>query len=479
MRALRDRVQYRYSWRLPADTFGYGVIAPHHRQRYRLTSSKQSSVYHAHAMPSSTFLGLPDELVIEVMNHLPDFSQDRQKEMVTLSKVCHRFRALATERLLLRPVVHIAKARKLVETYLRYPALAHKVYVLELRSLPGVEGESAQSVSTEHADIPNDRCSDSYNSIIDESGVQDTQTWREELVSGAPEAYLGILLSMLPNLNSLLLAVNNCNYFRSLDPLFVLADNNRPLNGSLLIKPKEYLTACWKRLVPRLRSLEMPYVWVDCLHGRVDLKAFTTLQNLTMSCIWPFANAATATDALRMLPPSLHTLRLGELSTISLDGFLHHFAEVSRNDFPYLRQLTLYGDESTRGPGQLSEEELHTYHRWRNFKDESHSRSTLVELVKERGLEVDIHYTPHGAYRNRMVELVQKAYPVTWTVEYMRGTWHMHLMLAMQPRGLLERFRDEAHEADRVERMTRLEVRKLRMENSSIDGNYTSDDTED
>jgi hypothetical protein len=165
-------------------------------------------------MDSTTLLQLPDELILMFMHKLPDFPQDRQKEWVTLSKINRRLRALAIEQLLLRPVVHIARARKLIETYMRYPTIVSRVQVLEFHpSSLDLNLQTARRLSTAYTDVPDDRCSKLYNRIIDESAVQYKQIWHEDLASGDPNAYLAILLSMLPNLNSLLLAANFNDYF--------------------------------------------------------------------------------------------------------------------------------------------------------------------------------------------------------------------------------------------------------------------------
>jgi hypothetical protein len=150
-----------------------------------------------------------------------------------------------------------------------------------------------------------------------------------------------------------------------------------------------------------------------------------------------------------------------------LEGLMRHLTEVPRHDLPSLRHITLYLDKV--GPEQVRDEELDTFQRFRGMKEQFRSHSTLVENAKGCGLGVDIYCTPGGAYQNTLIELAHKDYPATGNHEKQYDSVPWCTLSALKSRGLLERSREEAHEAHRVDRLAILEDRKLRLRNGSID----------
>lgn len=157
---------------------------------------------------------LPDELLSHILDNLPDLPLDRRHALLSLTLANHKLRSLARERLLTRPFIHICKVGLLVKIYVQESEIANRVQTLEIRSgddLGSYNFATSKAIKRHKTGSFEKACT----RMVEDSHIASEAIWADDLRDDAPEAYLGILFSMLLLLNRLFLGANN---LRELSP---------------------------------------------------------------------------------------------------------------------------------------------------------------------------------------------------------------------------------------------------------------------
>jgi hypothetical protein len=87
---------------------------------------------HTHKITRATILGLPDELLLEIIDHLPFLPRDRRSKLVKLAAVNRRMGNIATDLPHKNLLVNIQDLKLLLDLYIAKPYLADKVTGLDL-----------------------------------------------------------------------------------------------------------------------------------------------------------------------------------------------------------------------------------------------------------------------------------------------------------------------------------------------------------
>jgi hypothetical protein len=324
-------------------------------------------------MALSLVVQLPDELFLEVLDHIPGLPRERQKTIISLSLTCKRFRPICLEKLLVHPVLKLPHVAHLVHRYFLNPVCISKVQTLEIVSATPTTFQTHITRGTflvpEKSHIFSNRkfqhfCTNIIHTCT--SSPQKQSTWIRHLENYSFNAYLGVLLAMLPNLQSLLLGPNFLNDYPVFNPL--ICDRVYERNGILLALGTQtpYLDNVLNRLQQNLTSLELPVLWSikDMVYSPQDehprarniqnhlapisqqnLLHFTNLKELTLPCfafgqyraIRPMWNM----HAKSVLPPNLETLRIVDAEHVPLGYFLQPILE-SAPSLPSLKGVEVY-----------------------------------------------------------------------------------------------------------------------------------------
>jgi hypothetical protein len=369
------------------------------------------------ALPS--ILRLPDELILQVLDHIPGIPRDKQQDILNLSLTCKRFRPICIETLLVHPILELSQVAQLVHRYSLNPSCIFKVQTLEIISvttnsdqsriiepmrLATSKGHNLFSVKIQHF------CSNIISSCT--SSPQKQESWIKDLANCVLDAYLGILLVMLPNLRSLLLGPNFLSHYPIFNPMICDRDHER---GGVLcaLKPYiPYLDDVLNHLQQKLTSLELPVLWniKDTVYSprkhfqsryiqnhlapisRQSLPHFTQLRELTLPCfafgqyraIRPMWNM----HAISVLPSSLETLRIVDARHVPLGYFLQPVLE-SANSLPRLKRVEVYFHDHEADPGCTRREERLQVHAQNAHIDLSiwHPKSKLRRLMVKPDVE--------------------------------------------------------------------------------------------
>jgi hypothetical protein len=324
-------------------------------------------------MALSLVMQLPDELFLEVLDHIPGLPRERQKTIINLSLTCKRFRPICLETLLVHPVLKISHVAHLIHRYFLNPACISKVQTLEIISAtpttfqPHTVGGTFLAPEKSHI-FASRKFQHFCTNIIYTctSSPQKQSTWIENLKNYSFDAYLGILLAMLPNLQSLLLGPNFLHYYPVFNPL--ICDRAYEQNGVLcaLETQTPYLDNVLNHLQQNLSSLELPVLWniKDMVYSPQDehvearniqnhlapissqsLQHFTNLRELTLPCFafgqYRAIRPMWDMQAKSVLPPNLETLRIVDAQHVPLAYFLRPIL-VSAHSLPSLKRVEVY-----------------------------------------------------------------------------------------------------------------------------------------
>lgn len=339
-------------------------------------------------MAVQPFLQLPDELLLEVLSHIPGVPRSKQQDMLNLSLTCKRFRSICVEALLVRPVLKLSHVAHLVHRYFLNPTYIPKVQALEIVSATSTTHQS-QSMRTmllapgkahifsNHKFI--DFCRNMINKCT--SSSQKRSSWIQDLTDYSLDAYLGILLLMLPNLNTLLLGPNFLSHYPLCNPLICSRDYERNGITYALETPTSYLDNILHHLQQKLTILELPVLWnlsnkpyspqnPDPRARNIQnhlapispqsLPHFTNLKELTLPCyafgqhrairpMWDMSAKST-------LPPNLEILRIVDAEHVSLRSFLRPVLR-SATSLPSLKRVEVYFHDHLADAGCAGREE--------------------------------------------------------------------------------------------------------------------------
>ncbi|KAF2240190.1 hypothetical protein BU26DRAFT_611828 [Trematosphaeria pertusa] len=200
-------------------------------------------------MTSCALLNLPDEILLEVAKSVGGISYDRQNTLRNLTLTCRRLQPIATEAILEHPVVNISAIHDLVRVYFANRIIAQKTKSLEvfsfrlIRHVPEFSTELKESC---HALIREYDVSPGYKLL-----------WLQDLASNDKTAYMAVLIALLPGLEDLRFGPNVLRDLAILSKLFcdrtVLTPGCSPPCWG-----KGYADAVFTRLVPMIKSLELP-----------------------------------------------------------------------------------------------------------------------------------------------------------------------------------------------------------------------------
>lgn len=270
---------------------------------------------------------LPDEL-LQVLHRMPLLPKDRKVFLLPVSCVSKRFRNLTLELLLAHPSVELVRIGALAYTFFQYPVLAKKTKALEITT-SSFNPECTEDAfefparswwmrichfATTFRDAPdpmavfNEYC---VRTILASTlDVQFKFFWSARIELEDWQAYLALVLHMLPNLDTLLLGGSIARQQQ------LLATSHIYPNQAPSTSPwaREYLNEAVKMIAPKLRTLELPCGQIfrmdrvqhsdyGVYHDGGDLY---NLEPRSVPCFKVFAHLAHLTVSLRALIPSNH-----------------------------------------------------------------------------------------------------------------------------------------------------------------------------
>lgn len=372
-------------------------------------------------MATPSLLELPNELVLEVIDHLPYLPRDRRTHLLALTTVCKRLHEISTALLLTTPYVNMSRTRRLVDKYMSRPDLAIKVRSLDLYTeerIPAPVPKPAQQFSKKKRSVirKNKQLWKSYANLVRSTGVaEDVQkSWKDAIEHEDDKAWVGLLLAALPNLECVLLGGLALDYLENVDRLCttaILKDPRRTDLGGLA--PKSYLHDVFLALGPRLRTLELPHkAFGLCWELEWPLATYTGLKHLITHLDALYKD--TVYDAL---PATLERLSVS-------CGEIHRATELLSNvtsrkkqlKLPSLKQLDLYVQAH-----DITSEDIE-WHTWYDSDDTGILAKSWKQLLDAASqgdeLSVVVRYAIMCCYFNHLVALLAKMGASRWYFSY-------------------------------------------------------------
>ena len=299
-------------------------------------------------------------------------SRERQKHLRFVALVCRHFHPIARELLLTTPAVHLRDIPQLVRTYLEHPKLCTQAKTLEFATLSFSEDINARVAYNKDFENSINWYSKVESKFkrqclvfIDAQEVQAKSDWKAHLLGKScwdiPNAYIALLIALLPNIEELYLGATWQEYFPMLHQCRY--GPTMDLKCSHATNPT-YLNALFRYLIPKLRTLELPvFDWNE--YGTVtdksairsfDASSFTSLRQFAFStgAISPPPHVARpihggliqASDPYDLLPADIESIILtcvwGHRREIA-DAWVRDLAEAITNGrFPNLRSIEWY-----------------------------------------------------------------------------------------------------------------------------------------
>lgn len=353
-------------------------------------------------MSPPILLQLPTELLLAIVEQLPALPKDRRKELVKLTRVCRSLRPLAQELLQTKPLVHADKARGLVRAYFKHPVLAAKARTLELLSPKAsfhIEKSKGDPPKTKIGRLPG--MTKGETTLFQRSCS--TLTTRLELplplelsltadlARHEPNAYLALLLGMMPNLQELLLGSKQ--YQSGLGAFHPLFDG--ALHPTSEQTQTTYLGTILARLAPRLRRLELPAEYVfgietDRLSAVFDLRRCSALTHVTLpqEALMQTnpAQGAMTPRPWEKLPTSLQGLTIAVDSCYALEALGDHL-KPAKAILPKLSRIEIYAN--MQPPAKYNKDTYPLYYP----ADLQQRVATWVSAAEATGLCVVLRYS--------------------------------------------------------------------------------------
>jgi hypothetical protein len=309
----------------------------------------------------AALLSLPDELILNIINQLPPLPRPRQKTPIALTATCRQIRRAATEILLLHPVVDVRNVHLLVRTYVQYPELARQATGLEFTTRENATVSEPSFLLSRS--VPGKPYAKACYSIINKTSIsaRGKKDWRRKISWGYQDAYICILLVMLPKLKELHYGTGVMNNLDILTHIFHMDDR----------RDNEYVREAFATVSSRLQCLETPLTWYEepyslpCslqnLRGCSLLKHLTIPSEALVSSLWHDVMGAAYKyfhlglmppahldrESREMLPKNLETLTLSirhKYQATALYAALCHLIGTMLvfKSCPKMRRITLY-----------------------------------------------------------------------------------------------------------------------------------------
>jgi hypothetical protein len=298
-------------------------------------------------------LELPEELLLEIIDHLPHLPRDRRSELVKLASVNKRIGSIATDLLHKHLLINIQNLRMLLDLYVAKPFLADKVVGLDLYSRVNREGTSGNfderlfvsrrdicqyQMNTEMSPYhPRGHRSRSKaylelarKEILSAMALEELERDLEEADMKAHIALL--LLLILPIIRRLFLANMESphEYFRP--PVYGLSRlcGYRPIGPPVL--RGIYMREIFDCIAPKLTTMEPTY------HRLHDLSNFQSLGHLITSGNLLFHHLDSS-----QLPPALRMLSTGISDSRETIALLEHLlSHRNKGALPSLQRVEVY-----------------------------------------------------------------------------------------------------------------------------------------
>lgn len=183
------------------------------------------------------------------------------RTILDLSLVDRGTRAVVLELLASHVSVQLCSVPSLVRMYLKYPDLASKTKVLEIKRRQ-LTSMNILRVEDGHVFVPDDSLLQACHAVVwndPSTDLLDKGIWMHELRTGKINALLAILFSILNNLETLQLQridVQQLSIFNGLFEPQWMRTWHRPPNWGC-----EYLEKVFGRQIARIEDLEMPRSW--------------------------------------------------------------------------------------------------------------------------------------------------------------------------------------------------------------------------
>ncbi|KAF2715494.1 hypothetical protein K504DRAFT_497368 [Pleomassaria siparia CBS 279.74] len=209
-------------------------------------------------------MDLPNETLLDIcQNTVGNPGENMNKDLHSLALTNRIFTNIVREVLLQGPLLHFTqrKADSLIATLFKYPKQAEKITSLEIttrikytdsiRGRPITPRRSPKLIRYDSNFAQ--QCKDSVEKV--KTSRKNKAAWVTALMQDDAAAFLGLLITMLPNLNELLLGGGDLRYLPLLRDVKYKASNSQALTNSKYAYLKDVL----KLLHKNLTSLEMPF----------------------------------------------------------------------------------------------------------------------------------------------------------------------------------------------------------------------------
>lgn len=299
-----------------------------------------------------SLLRLPDELLLEVTDHLAFLPRYRRRELLALTTTCRRLNSVATQLLHSELCVSIHELVQVLELYVAKPHLATKVKSLEL--FPEEETDEDTRLSKPGFEL-SDVAFKSYVSKIRNSAVsekcQTALSLHLECGTAHAATIFALALLVLPNIHTLLLGTVTWDI--GLESVFI---SYVPTTRWCTLY--DCLCEIFALLASRLTTLDLPYlessettvsVCSNLTHLKISFLAFVTWEDSS-------EDNHIQDPVHAPLPPTLQRLTIGHPKLAQLlegasGGVLKSLVDSKEDGaLPALSVLEIYVD--SRDPTQ-------------------------------------------------------------------------------------------------------------------------------
>ena len=420
------------------------------------------------ATMTASLPSLPSELLLEIIDHLEFLPRYRRRELVALTTVCKRLNAITTDLLHSELCVSIYGLAEVLEVYVAKPDLATKVKSLELFYEQGPGGSVHEKRRrTKGIEIKQHALKSSASRIRKLDLSKDAkQELREDLKHNDHTAVFALALTMLPNMQQLLLGT----FISEKDDIGRIFEVRQNIAQTTPLK--RYLEEIFTAFAPKLRVLQVPHKWPrmgsgipsgisnsvfngHCQHGApANLATCTNLKELNISVLAfvgyerHLMNYNTLIWLYATLPASLQKLTLAHPNLTQAMFLFENIVEKKEAGLlPRLALFEVYMD--SRDPernNEIFDTEL-------SKEEESNLASRLNTFVKRLsglGVATTLHWCHYGSI----------FWPITNLISESRYSGDQ--LRVVETRGYLDYLRPEAERLGRRWKEEELERREER-----------------
>jgi hypothetical protein len=411
------------------------------------------SMLQTHKSIPPFILELPDELLLEIIDHLPFLPRDRRSELVKLAAVNKCMSNIATDLLHKNLLVNVQNLKLLLDLYVVKPYLADKVTGLDLYDTKLKRGISTKNrvidsewavcqfqkdvrVCPHHPQEHRVR-TEAYLGLANRGDLSPIALG--ELVRDLEEAdmtaYIALLLLMvLPNLRRLFLAnmASPHDNFRAPGYGFSRLCGHRstdpPVPGGI------YMREILDRVAPNLTTMESPNC--SCYHMS-SLRSLTHLIVSDTSFLHVKYSVRERRIIFATLPPTLKTLRTGSANRGKTVALLEHLLSL-RNEgaLPCLQRVEVY---MNRMDPAIEDGELYSEYADPGVRSTFIQVTNFVHLLYLEGIRAVVKY----GCDSRTVSAQFHAIALAANPGLRQQVWFEDLDV-LEVRGLFEHWRPEA-----------------------------------